>query len=102
MSLSKRPVNFVRLHTGIFIPGIGNVGDSLPSANKTFASFSMHHEEAGVYFHVKQLPQSGGKSAEGLLPWAAVAVAVYGPELKEEKPAQELKTATETKTPAKK
>lgn len=42
-----RKVVYAKLHAGVFIPGVGNLADTLPSASKTLKDFTMTKQEDG-------------------------------------------------------
>lgn len=43
----SRKVVYAKLHAGIFIPGVGNLADTLPPASKTLKDLSMTKQEDG-------------------------------------------------------
>jgi hypothetical protein len=42
-----RKVVYAKLHAGIFIPGVGNLADTLPPLNKTLKNFTMSTQASG-------------------------------------------------------
>lgn len=77
----NRTVKYVKFHQGIFVPGFGTVGDTLPSSSKTI-NLTMTHLEEGLFLKLN--------STEVLVPWANVVLAVYNPE---DKPKVTVKAA---------
>lgn len=41
-------VIYAKLHEGVFIPGTGSLGDTLPPQNKTLKNFSMEKQQDGT------------------------------------------------------
>lgn len=69
-NLNGRTVTYVKLHgTEAFIPGIGGLGTTLPSPNKSL-NVHMEHTEAGLYIQINN-------KVEITIPWANVQLAVY-------------------------
>jgi len=40
-------VVYAKLHAGVFIPGVGNLSDTLPPSNKTLKDFAMSKQDDG-------------------------------------------------------
>ena len=43
----SRKVIYAKLHAGVFIPGVGNLADTLPPASKTLTDLTMSKQEDG-------------------------------------------------------
>jgi hypothetical protein len=43
----SRKIVYAKLHTGVFIPGVGNLSDTLPPAGKTLRNFTMSTKANG-------------------------------------------------------
>lgn len=71
-SLVGRTVVYTKLHTGVFVKGLGELGATFPSETKTLA-LKMTHDVDGVFIQVGLQ----GKQAEILVPWANVQVVQY-------------------------
>lgn len=67
-----RKIKFVSFHTPLFVPGIGSIGDSLPSPHKT--GFEMCGDTSGIQFKVGNI--------EGFIPATQCKIWIYGPEEK--------------------
>lgn len=50
--MSKK-VKFAKFHAGLFLPGLGNIGDTLPSASKTLQNLSMTLVQEGLLISSK-------------------------------------------------
>lgn len=46
--MTRIPVIQAYFHSTLFIPNVGNLGDSLPSANKTLKGLTMNYTENGL------------------------------------------------------
>lgn len=64
-------IKYLKLHSTVFIPGVGNLGDALPSPTKTVENLSMIHSENGVELVAGRLKVSA------IIPWPNVQLAVY-------------------------
>lgn len=42
-----RKVTYAKLHAGVFIPGVGNLADTLPPQSKTLQGFTMTKVDGG-------------------------------------------------------
>lgn len=72
-SLNGRRIKYLKLHGGdAFIPGIGGLGNTLPSPSKSL-DLNMTHSEQGVYIVINKT------KAFCLIPWANVQLAEYLP-----------------------
>lgn len=69
-NLNGRAISYAKLQTGTFIPGFGNIGDTLPPMGKTL-NLQMLHTDPGLYVNINNF------KAEALIPWANVQVALY-------------------------
>lgn len=79
--MSNRIVTYAKLHGGdAFIPGMGNVGSTLPPTNKAW-DLKMYYTPDGL-----KLSVSGGK-IEAMVPLANIQLVVFAPE---DKPAVKL------------
>lgn len=69
----SRKVKYLRLHTKLFIPGLGDIGDVLPAPQKNY-KLDMSDSEQGVLVNV-----SNDKSAkfECRIPDGNIALIVY-------------------------
>jgi len=43
----SQKVTYAKLHAGVFIPGVGNLADTLPPLGKTLQNFTMTKQEDG-------------------------------------------------------
>lgn len=68
-----REVKYVKFHSGVFIQGIGALGDTLPSPNKTL-KLKMFDGGDKLLIEVNGI--------EAFVPSTNVLVAVYGPKSK--------------------
>lgn len=82
--MSKR-ITYVNFHQGLFVPGLGNIGNTLPSQSKHF-DLSMRAAVEGVDIAISY----GSTQKNVLVPWPNVVLATY-----EEDPTP----ATENKLP---
>lgn len=71
-----RKVTYAKFHQSLFIPGIGTLGDSLPSPVKAFDT-SMETSAEGLYIKIN--------TAEAIVPWANVVLAKLAAEEKSSK-----------------
>ncbi len=69
--MSNRLVKYAKFHQGLFIPGFGTIGDTLPSASKSL-KLVMTYSADGLYVSVN--------GHEALVPPANVALVVFSPE----------------------
>lgn len=46
----SRKVVYAKLHAGVFIPGVGNLADTLPPMNKTLKNFTMSAQASGALY----------------------------------------------------
>jgi hypothetical protein len=90
----NRNVKYVKFHQGLFIMGVGNVGDTLPSPSISFTKLEMKAQPEGIYLNVAKI---GSVVTEAIVPWANVVVAALGPE---EKPAPTPSKGSPTTKPA--
>lgn len=67
----SRKVTWAKFHQGLFIPGAGTIGDTLPSSSKTL-KLEMFHTAEGL--------QVFCNNVEAVVPWANVILAVLAPE----------------------
>ena len=73
---SGRTITYAKLHGGdAFVPGVGGLGNTLPTQSKTLNNFQMFHTDNGVLVTFVNL----NKRYDVVIPWANVQVAVYGP-----------------------
>lgn len=70
-----REVTYAKFHSGLFIPSLGTIGDTLPSSSKSF-DLKMHMTSDGLFLKIRQ----AGKQTEVLVPSANVMLAVLAPE----------------------
>lgn len=71
---SGREVSYLHLIDGAtMVPGVGNIGNSLPSPTKTFV-LKMVQQAEGVYVNFNN------SKAEVLFPWPSIKLLVYKPE----------------------
>ena len=49
--MSKKLLS-VRFHQGLFIAGLGNIGDALPRVDMTYSKLEMSWEPDGVYLEI--------------------------------------------------
>lgn len=70
---NKRKVAYAKLHgTEAFIPGVGQIGSTLPPTNKSM-ELTMYYTELGLEYTI----QHGGKRYEGAFPSANLQIVVY-------------------------
>jgi len=69
----SRQISYVKLHNTTFIPGIGAISDTLPSASKTL------HLEMYEGAHGVELKVNG---SEALIPWPMVQIVKFVPQAK--------------------
>ena len=50
--MSKK-VKFAKFHAGLFLPGLGNIGETLPSQNKTLSDLTMILVPEGLLISAK-------------------------------------------------
>ncbi len=79
----SRKVSNARLHTTIFIDGIGDLGPSLPSKTKTVIGFAMVEGERGLELF--------GNNASALVPWSNVQCVTFEDKAKEEPVSKKVK-----------
>lgn len=72
--MRARKVKSARLHTPVYIDGIGEIGPSLPSKSKNVIDFAMVATDEGLEIY--------GKGEEGFVPWTNVQCATYEREAK--------------------
>lgn len=61
-----KSVKFVKLHQGVFIPNLGNLGDSLPPPTKTVHGLIMTLEPEGLLIHTSK--------TDAIIPLANIAI----------------------------
>lgn len=66
-----------RFHQAIHVPGLGELGNTLPCSSKAAKTLLMSETETGL--DVTFIAEKGGK-ARFLVPWANVIYAVESPE----------------------
>lgn len=71
-----RKIKYLRLHTKLFIPGVGDLGDVLPDPRKSF-SLQLTDLENGVLIDIAT---KEGVKVQGRIPDGNIALAVYLPE----------------------
>lgn len=49
----RRPVKYAKFHEGIFIPGVGDLGKTLPSPMKTLPDLEMNLEDTVLEINTK-------------------------------------------------
>ena len=75
----SRKVVYAKLHAGVFIPGVGNLADTLPPASKTLTDFVMYESAfGGLILEWKNL--SIAKNLSASIPSANIQVIAYEPE----------------------
>ena len=82
--MAKKTVKYAKLHQGVFVAGIGTLGDTLPPGNKSYPKFEMIKVSDGIDCTVIPQPPSPQIPVKFWVPSANVANAVYGPELPDE------------------
>lgn len=75
--MKARKVECARLHTPMYVPGIGELGPSLPHKNKVIAGFAMVAVAEGLEVY--------GNNKESFVPWSNVQCVTYEAEIKEDK-----------------
>ncbi len=68
-----REVSHASFHTALHMPhaNVGNIGTTLPSANKSWAKLSMHAAPEGLLVNIN--------GHEAIVPWANVVIAALKP-----------------------
>lgn len=77
--MSKRQVVYAKTHSNIFVPGIGEMTQTLPPANKT-VELKMFLTSEGLVLDAAR----NGVKVEILIPHTNVALMVLAPETKSE------------------
>lgn len=85
--MKPRKVKSARLHTSIYIAGIGDLGPSLPPKNKTIVGFAMVATDEGL--------EVFGSNEESFVPWANVQCVTYEAQAKDEEKWPQPKAAEE-------
>lgn len=67
-------VEYVRFHNAVYIPGVGECGNQLPSISKVFKDLTLEDNGAGVLISIKG---SSGKNVLALVPYPNISVMVY-------------------------
>lgn len=73
--MSGRKVNYAKVHQGIFVPGLGELGMTLPPSNKTL-NLNMSKIEGGLLLTINQ----SGQVWDIYVPDGNVALAVLAKE----------------------
>lgn len=69
-----KKIKFVAFQSPLFIPELGNVGDSLPSPKKSLPDLTMWETEGGVGF--------SAATVSGVIPYPQCKIYIYAPEAK--------------------
>lgn len=82
MSIQSRKVKYVKFHDGLFVPGLGTIGDTLPSQQKNFR-LNMTTDITGLCVQIGY----GSVNEEVFVPWPNVKAAALYPDDRPEVPA---------------
>ncbi len=67
--MKARKIKSARLHTAVYIDGVGELGPSLPSKTKSVPGFSMVATDEGLELY--------GRGEEAFVPWSNVQCVTY-------------------------
>lgn len=73
-----KEVAFARFHQVLEIPGIGSLGNTLPTQAKTL-DLKMYHDDDGLLVRIGYRNQINGlvSKSELMIPWANVVICKY-------------------------
>ncbi len=78
--MKPRKAKSARLHTTLYIDGVGELGPSLPSKTKSVIDFAMVATDEGLEIYAR--------GEEAFVPWANVQCVTYEKEVKSKKVAE--------------